>query len=72
LEGRKKRKCWNCRKFGHLAYNCRTKREKEKRREEKPQNKYKVLTTRVMQYRVRDKVKVRQQEKKKEVKYFRY
>ena len=72
MEGRKKRKCWNCRKFGHLAYNCRTKREKEKRREEKPQNKYKVLTTRVMQYRVRDKVKVRQQEKKKEVKYFRY
>ena len=72
MEGRKKRKCWNCRKFGHLAYNCRTKREKEKRREEKPQNKYKVLTTRVMQYGVRDKIKVRQQEKKKEVKYFRY
>ena len=53
MEGRKK-KCWNCRKFGHLAYNCRTKREEEKRRGEKPQNKYKVLTTRVMQYRVRD------------------
>lgn len=32
LEGRERRKCWGCRKFGHLAHNYRNKeREKEKK-----------------------------------------
>jgi len=32
LKGRERRKCWGCRKFGHLAHNYRNKeREKEKK-----------------------------------------
>ena len=46
--------CRCCKKFGHLARNC-----KNKRREEKgtviPQNKFEVLKSRVMQCRVEEK-----------------
>jgi len=42
-----------------LACNYRTKKEKEKEKRKKPQNKYKMLVTRVMQCRVKDKVEVR-------------
>jgi len=59
LEGRRERECWNCRKFGHLACNCRTKKEKEKEKREKPQNRYEMLMARVIQYGVRDEVEVR-------------
>jgi len=48
LEGRKGKLCRCCKKFGHLARNCRN-----KGREEKgivvPQNKFEILKSRVMQ-----------------------
>jgi len=30
LEERKERECWSCKKFGHLAHNCRNRNEEEK------------------------------------------
>jgi len=47
LEGRRERLCWCCKKFRHLAHNCRSKREREKR-EVTPLNKFEVLLSRVM------------------------
>ena len=48
LEGKKEQECWNCKGFGHLAQNCRNKKGKEKRGTA-PQNKFEVLSSRVMQ-----------------------
>ena len=48
LEGRKGKMCRSCKGFGHLAYNCRNKKEGEKGTTV-PQNKFKVLGSRVMQ-----------------------
>jgi len=58
IEGREGRVCWGCRKFGHLACNCRNKKEEEK---EKliPQNRFEVIASRVMQCGVRGEVKLR-------------
>jgi len=47
LEGRRERECWSCRKFGHLAYNCRNETEKTKGKLI-PQNKFEVIASRVM------------------------
>jgi len=47
LEGRKGKLCKCCRKFGHLACNCRTKKEEEKE-VVTPQNKFKILSSRVI------------------------
>jgi len=48
LEGRKEKLCQCCKKFGHLARNCRSKREREKR-EVTLVNKFEMLSSRVMQ-----------------------
>ena len=54
LEGRKGKLCRHCKKFKHLARNCRNKEEGEKRMVA-PQNKFEVLRSRVMQYGVEEK-----------------
>jgi len=48
LEGRKGKLCRSCKGFGHLAQNCRKRKEKEKGAE-MPQNKFEVLKSRVIQ-----------------------
>jgi len=70
IEDREERVCWGCKRFGHLACNCRNKKGEEKGRLI-PQNKFEVIASRVMQCRVREEVKVRKQEMMEEVKCFR-
>jgi len=54
LEGRKGKLCRSCKGFGHLAQNCRNRKEGEKG-VEMPQNKFEVLKSRVMQCGVEEK-----------------
>ena len=49
LKERLEKLCHCCKKFEHLAQNCRNKEGKEKGNFV-PQNKFEVLTSRVMQY----------------------
>ena len=58
LQGREGKKCWGCKQFGHLAKNCRNRggRVEEKK---KMTNRFKALTSRIMQCGVKE---VRQQE----------
>ena len=60
LEGKRKRECWNCKGFRHLACNCRNRKEGEKRMAI-PQNKFEVLKSRVMQCKVEERT-IRRQE----------
>jgi len=55
LEGRKKKLCKSCKGFGHLVRNCRNKMEGEKRMIT-PQNKFEILSSRVMQCDVEERV----------------
>jgi len=68
LEGRKGKMCGSCKRFGHLACNCRNKKEGEKRAVI-PQNKFEVLGNRVMQCGVEERA-IRRQELVM-VKYFK-
>jgi len=71
LEGRRGRICWCCRKFGHLAHNCRNKGE-EKKGKPISQNRFEVIASRVMQCGVKGEVKARKQETvEEEVQCFR-
>jgi len=54
LKGRKGKLCRCCKKFGHLACNCRNRKEGEKVAE-MPQNKFEVLKSRIIQYGVEEK-----------------
>jgi len=47
LEERKGKLCRSCKEFGHLARNCRNRKEGEKG-VKMPQNKFEVLKSRVM------------------------
>jgi len=53
LEERKGKLCRSCKGFGHLAQNCRNRKGGEKKAEI-PQNKFKVLKSRVMQCRIEE------------------
>ena len=55
LEERKGKLCRSCKGFRHLARNCRNK-EEEERETIAPQNKFKVLRSRVMQCGVEERV----------------
>jgi len=55
LEGRKGKLCRSCKGFRHLAQNCRNKKEKEKGTA-MPQNKFEILSSRVMQYGVEERI----------------
>ena len=60
LEGKREQECWSCKGFGHLAQNCRNKGGKEERGVT-PQNKFKVLSSRVMQCGVKEMMTRRQE-----------
>jgi len=55
LEGRKGRLCQCCKKFGHLARNCRNER-REKEGTVAPQNKFGVLSSRMMQCGIKERI----------------
>jgi len=55
LEERKGKLCRSCKGFGHLARNCRNRKEGEKGIK-MPQNKFEVLRSRVMQCGVEERV----------------
>jgi len=55
LEGRKGKLCRSCKGFGHLAQNCRNRKEGEGGAE-MPQNKFEILRSRVMQCSMEEKV----------------
>jgi len=69
LEGRKGKLCWCCKKFGHLACNCRNK-EGEEKGTNAPQNKFEVLRSRVIQCGVE--VKTIQKQEVVAVECFKY
>jgi len=46
LEGREGRLCKHCRRFGHVAQKCRSRKEETKRMN--TQNRFEVLKSRVM------------------------
>ena len=60
LEGKRKRKSWNCKGFGHLVCNYRNKKEGEKGTTAS-QNKFEVLLSRIMQCGVSKRI-IRRQE----------
>ena len=70
LEGKRRKIYWCCKRFGHLVHNCRNKK-KEVKGKPIPQNKFEVIVSRVIQCRVKKKVKVRRQEIVEKVKCFR-
>jgi len=70
LERRDERKCWSCKKFRHLAHNCRNKNKEEKGKPI-PRNKFEVLLSRVIRCGVKEKVRIRRNEMVEEVKCFR-
>jgi len=55
LEGRKGKLCRCCKRFRHLARNCRNKKERKKGAIV-PQNKFEVLRSRIMQYGVEERI----------------
>jgi len=69
LEKRKGKLCRSCKGFGHLARNCRNKNE-EGKGAITPQNKFEILSSRVMQCGVEERIvkNVRMEA----VKYFKY
>jgi len=66
LKRRRGRMCQYCKGFGHLVRNCRDKKGKEEERGVTPQNKFEVLSSRVMQCSVREET-IRRQEVKRVV-----
>jgi len=55
LEERKGKLCRSCKGFGHLARNCRNRKEGEGEAE-MPQNKFEILRSRVMQCGIEERV----------------
>jgi len=55
LEGRKGKLCRCCKRFRHLARNCRNKKE-EGKGATTPQNKFEILSSRIMQCGVEERV----------------
>jgi len=55
LEGRREKLCRYCKGFRHLAQNCRNKKEREKG-VAIPQNKFEILSSRVMQCEVEERM----------------
>ena len=71
IEDREGRVCWECRRFGYLAHNCRNRKKKTKGKLIS-WNKFKMIASRVIQYRVKEEITVRRQEMVEEgVQYFR-
>lgn len=72
LEGREGQKCWRYKQFSYLAKNYRSKEGKAEEEIKKIEKHFEVLSSRVIQYRVREIRRMEQrEEEKEEVQYFR-
>ena len=69
LEGRRGKLYRSCKGFGHLAHNCRNKEGKEKGKAI-PQNKFKMLTSRVIRCGLEERM-IRRQEEVRRVECFK-
>ena len=64
IKRRERRVCRECKRFRYLVCNCRNRKGKMKGKPI-PQNKFEIIANRVMQCRVREKVRRQEKEKKK-------
>ena len=71
LERRKGKLCFSCKKFGHLAQNCRNKKVEEKRKMT-PHNKFEVLVSRVIRYGIEVRRQEMYEEERRIVECFKY
>ena len=71
LKGRLEKLCHGCKKFRHLAYNCRNKREGEKKTSIL-QNRFEVLSSRVMRCRVEIRRQERERKEEEAIQCFKY
>jgi len=71
LEERKEKICFTCKKFRHLVYNCRNKKE-EGKGISVPQNRFKVLSSRVMRCGVEMRKQKEEKKEGKAVQCFKY
>jgi len=70
LEGRKRKMCFEYKKFGHLACNCRNKGV-EKKKTSAPQNRFEVLSSRVMRCRVEIRKQERERKEEEAIRCFK-
>ena len=66
LKKRPRKLCYGYKKFRHLACNYRNKRERE-RRTSIPQNRFEILSSRVIRYRVEIRRQERERKEKKAI-----
>jgi len=71
LEEREEKICFTCKKFGHLVYNCRNKK-KEGKGMLVPQNRFKVLSSKVMRCGVEIRKQKEEKKEEKAVQCFKY
>jgi len=70
LEKRKRKMCFECKKFRHLARNCRNKGVEEKKISA-PQNRFEVLLSRVMRCGVEIRKQERERKEEKAIQCFK-
>jgi len=71
LEGRQGKLSYEYKKFGHLAYNCRNKKE-EGKRTSVPKNRFEILSSRVMRCGVEIRRQERDRKKEEAIQCFKY
>ena len=71
LKERKGKMYFECKKFGHLVYNCRNKGVGEKKTSAS-QNRFEMLSSRVIRYRVEIKKQEKKRKEEEAIQCFKY